>query len=246
MARILKALKQGLESCLDMRILLLLFVPFFLAVVIAAILFFSFGVLWVNSLSIGLEQTAWVQFMVEKWQIGQTVSSISYLVTLLLVILLILPLAYLLAVVLVSLALMPVILRILEKNQYPNLEKKYGGTLAGNIWNTLKTSLLYLFLLVVSLPLWLFPGFAIVVPVALGAYLNKKLFVYDVLEEYASKEERGQIETQHQNTLYGLGAILGFLNYLPLTFVVMPVYAGLVYSHFCLNALNELRENKST
>jgi CysZ protein len=246
MNRVPRALKQALESCLDVRILLLLFVPFFLAVVFAVILFLTAGTLWVASLSGWFQHTQFAEHLNQQWQLAGMVNSVSYIITLLLVVLITLPLAYVLSVMVVSVFLMPILLHILDQKGFSVLQKKRGGTVLGNLWNTLKASAVYMILLVGTLPFWLFPGFAIVLPVVLGAFLNKKVFVYDVLEGYASKEEMAEIEATHRKSLYALGVVLGLLNYLPLTFVVMPVFAGLAYSYFCLNALKELRDNRPT
>ncbi|MBK9322256.1 MAG: EI24 domain-containing protein [Bdellovibrionaceae bacterium] len=245
MTNILKALKQALKSCLDKRILFLLFVPFFIAMTIATLLFFSFGTMWVLALSNWIEQLAVFKYISETWQMADAVHTFSYIVTIILVFLILLPIGYLGAVLLVSIFLMPVLLKILEQKEFFLLEKKRGGSLTENILNTFKTSGIYFAGVLLTLPLWLLPGLAIIIPVILGSYLNKKIFFYDVLESYASKEEMAILEQTQRKSLYLLGIILGFLNYLPMTFVVMPVFAGLAYSYFCLNALRELRENKN-
>jgi len=243
MDKIFRAIKQSVEACTDLRILALLFVPFLLAAVIAVALFFTLGTLGIAMMSGGLEHSWLAQYLTEKWQILSTsaFSSASYVITVVLVILILLPLSYLLAVIVVSIFLMPIILKILDEKTFKNLQKKHGGTIRGNIWNTLKTGSVYFILLLGSLPLWFFPGFAVCVPVLLSAFLNKKIFVYDVLQDYASKEELKLVESRNRRSLYGLGILIGLMNYIPLAFVVMPVFAGLAYSHFCLNALEELR-----
>ncbi len=244
MTKVFRALKQALESCLDVRILFLLFVPFFVAMMIAVVLFFSVGTVWVTSLSGSVEQMALFKYVSETWQLSEAVHAFSYVVAIVLIFLLVLPVGYLGAILLVSIFLMPILLKIIEQKEFYSLEKKHGGSLSGNALNTIKAGTSYFLLLFLTLPLWILPGMAILIPMALGAYLNKKVFFYDVLESFASKEEMVFLEKSQKRSLYLLGLILGFLNYLPMTFVIMPVFAGLAYSYFCLNALKELRENK--
>ena len=246
MTNISRALKNALVSCIDSKILFLLFVPLLLALAIGILLFVSVGTIWIASLSDYMQHSAAAGYLNGTWISSDAIGMATSLTAAVLVVLLIFPVAYVLAVILVSILLMPMILRILERSHYPGLLKKRGGSAVGNVWNTLKSSLIYAVLLILTLPLWLIPGGAVLVPIFLGAYLNKRVFVYDVLEEYASAEERRIIESKHRQSLYGLGAILGSLNYVPLTFVVMPVFAGLSYAHFCLNALKELRDNGPT
>ncbi|WP_413287851.1 EI24 domain-containing protein [Bdellovibrio sp. HCB337] len=246
MDKIFRALKQSFQACGNPRILFLLFLPFMLAVFVGLVLFFTLGTWWITAASTGIEQSFVMQYISEKWNIlsSDSAASVSYFFVLIVTILLLIPFSYLVAVILVSLVLLPFILRILEKKDYPSLDKKRGGSFSGSLWNTLKVSVIYLVALSGTLFLWLVPGFAIVIPLLLSAYLNKNLFVYDVLEEFASVEERQRIEKENRGLLYGLGVILGLINYVPLAFVVAPTFASLAYSYFCLNALKDLRENR--
>lgn len=232
---------------MDARILLLLFTPFFLALILGIALFFTLGTWWVEVASSGIENSVVADYLSREWQLieASTLSSISHILLLVLTALVLLPVAYLLSVILTSLVLLPFILRILEKKNFSMLEKKHGGRFTVSVWNTLKVSGIYFLMLVITLPLWLVPGLAIVVPVLLTAYLNKNIFVYDVLEDFASAEERHQIAVKNRRLLYILGIILGLVNYLPLAFVVAPTFASLAYSYFCLNELKDLRSNRS-
>lgn len=246
MNKVYKALKQSFEACLNVKILFLVFVPFMLAMMIAVIMFFTVGAWWLTAAS-GLVEHSWVsEYLSQKWQIISegTLASVSYIVGLLIAMLVILPFSYLLAVLLVSLVLLPFILRIIEAKDFPGIEKLRGGSNFISVMGSLKVGFIYFALLILSLPLWLLPGFAIAIPVILSAYLNKNIFVYDVLQDYASAEERVRIEKENRGYLYVLGIILGFMNYLPLAFVVVPTFASLAYSYFCLNALKDLRENR--
>jgi hypothetical protein len=246
MNKVIRALRQAFQACGNGRILLLLFAPFVLTVIIGLVLFFTFGTWWIAAGSGGLEHSWLMQYLSQKLSmISESVAgSISYIMAFLIAILLIIPLSYLLSVLLVSLVLLPFVLKIIEQKDFLGIEKKKGGTLSYGLWNTLKVSLIYLLLLLVSLPLWFFPGGAVALPILLSSYLNKNVFVYDVLQDFASEEERKRIEKENWGLLYVLGIILGFFNYIPFAFIVAPTFAGLAYSYFCLNALKDLRENE--
>jgi len=246
MIKVTRALKQALAACIDVRILIFLFVPFLLCLLIAIILFFTLGAWWITSASASVEHSWVMQMISEKWQVLSegTVASVSYIIALLIAMLVILPVSYLFSILIVSIVLLPFILKILEQKDFVGLEKLRGGSNTVSVLNSLKVGAIYFFLLILTLPLWLLPGFAIALPVLLSAYLNKNIFVYDVLQEFATAEERKRIEKENWGYLYILGIILGFLNYLPLAFVVIPTFASLAYSYFCLNALKDLRENR--
>ena len=124
MTKVFRALKQALESCLDVRILFLLFVPFFVAMMIAVVLFFSVGTVWVTSLSGSVEQIGLFKYVSETWQLSEAVHAFSYVVAIVLIFLLVLPVGYLGAILLVSIFLMPILLKIIEQKEFYGLEKK--------------------------------------------------------------------------------------------------------------------------
>lgn len=246
MNKIFRAFRQAFRSCWDPSVLMLLFVPFLLGLLISGILFFTFGTLWVSHWSETLGHSMVMEYLTQKWALvkDSTAVSFSYFVLVIFVLLILLPLSYLLAVILVSLFLMPLVIKKVQRQKFPHLEKKFGGNLAENLWNTLKTSVIYVFLLVLTLPLWFIPGAMIGIPVMLGGYMSQKIFVYDVLQDFASAEERRRIEKDNKFWLFLLGILLALMNFLPLAFIVTPVFAGLTFSFFCLNELQELRQTE--
>jgi len=60
---------------------------------------------------------------------------------------------------------MPLMVEFVAKRDYPQLQRRKGGTVSGSIWNALASTLVYLLLWLVTLPLWLFGIPAIVLPV---------------------------------------------------------------------------------
>ncbi|MGZ3804511.1 MAG: EI24 domain-containing protein [Pseudobdellovibrionaceae bacterium] len=246
MNKVFLALRQALQACTHARVLFFLFLPFALTLVIGLLLFLTLGTWWVAEASGGIEHSRWMQYLLQEgWLLSvSALASISYFLVLLATLFLLIPISYLLSVLLVSLVLLPFLLNVIKQKDFPELEKKKGGDFLSGFWNTLKVSGIYLMALILSLPLWLFPGVAVVLPILLSSYLNKNIFVYDILQEFASEEERKIIEKENRKPLYILGIILGLINYLPLTFIVAPTFSGLAYSYFCLNALRDLRKDK--
>lgn len=234
MDKIFKALRLALGALLNTKMLGLLLIPPFVAVGGLFILFFVFWQGWTVDLG---------QYFGGLWifQWAQGFPDLGYWLAVIFLLLLFVPLSYLLAVLLTSLFVMPLVLLSLGKTTYADLEKKRGGTVAGSVWNTLKTTILFLVYFIFSLPLWLIPGGQLVIPIFLTAWLNKRIFLYDVLQDYASVEERHLIEKTRAPQLYGLGMILGLLAYFPLAFFVVPVVSALSYSYFGLEELREMR-----
>ena len=65
--------------------------------------------------------------------------------------------------------------------------------------------------------------------------------MYDVLQDFATSEERLLIEKSESQTLYGMGLLLGLLAYIPLAVFVLPVFSALAYSYYALNELRAIR-----
>lgn len=238
MSLVISSISKAIASLRKPKILLLLFVPPFIALTGLLVLFAVFWQAWLASMGTFLNETwllQWLQSFTEISVLGQWIAGIF-------LVLIFIPLAYMLSVLITATFVLPVVLHILGKDVYPALQKKNGGSTAGSVWNSVKVSLQFLFLFFVTLPLWLIPGLQIVVPLLLSAWLNKKVFIYDVLEQYASREERLQIESEESSALYGMGVLLGLFAYIPFVFVLIPVLSALSYSYYGLSALERLRK----
>lgn len=154
---------------------------------------------------------------------------------------LLLPAIYVTSLVFAAIFAMPLIVRFVAERDYPDLQMKHGGSFIGGVWNGLAAAFAYLVFWVITLPLWLIPFGAIVVPTLLSAWLNRRLFAYDALAEHASREEYDAIYAKAGPRLFGLGALLGFVHYVPILNFFTPIYIGLAYTHFCFARLQHAR-----
>lgn len=231
------ALKQAFKSLLRIRMLFLVLGPPLLAFGALLILFVGNWQTLLGALTAFFHGTfgGWLESFI-GWSEFSEWTAIVFLV------LIFIPLAYLLAVLLTSIFAMPLVLKWVGEQEYPELEKKRGGTVVGSILNAFVTAALFVVLFFITLPLWLLPGFQVLLPWTLAAWLNKRVFVYDVLQDYASVEERQLIEKSQAPQLYGMGFILGLLSYIPLAFFFVPVISALAYTYYALNALRDLRK----
>lgn len=238
MSMIFKSLRQAFESLLHLRMFLLVLIPPVVSILGLVVIFVIFWHDWVLGLSSFFSSLSLFQWL-------QSLTGVLALAEWLAVIFLILgfvPLAYLGAVLLTSLFVMPIVLRLVVAQDFKHLEKKHGGSAIGSLWNTIWATLLFVAAFFVTLPLWFLPGCQIVVPLFLTAWLNKKVFLYDVLQDFASIEERKRIEGEESGPLYGMGLILGFLAYVPFVFLAVPVLSALAYTYYGLNALADRRK----
>lgn len=237
MNNIFRALRQSFEALLKIRMFLLIMGPPVVTVLGLLILFLVFWSTWTEGLAHLISHLwgyQWIQSVT-----GFT--ELAFWMAVLFLILVFLPLAYVLSVLIVSIFVMPVVLKWVGDGEYKHLEKRRGGSVVGSVWNTLKATAIFAVGFVITLPLWFVPGCQILVPVLLTAWLNKKVFLYDVLQDYASKEERRRIENEESAGLYGMGLLLGLLSYIPLAFFFVPIISALSYTYYGLNALEDRR-----
>lgn len=240
MNMIFKSFRQAFEAILRLRMFLLVLAPPMITVMGLFLLFALFWQNWVLSIS-----SYFSSFTIFQWFIGLTgLPDFSQWMAVIFLILVFIPLAYLVAVLLTTLFVVPVILRWVVAEDFKHLEKKRGGSVLGSLWNAGVATVLFVVAFFVTLPLWLLPGFQILGPLFLTAWLNKRVFLYDVLQDYASLEERRRIEKEESGPLFGMGLILGFLSYIPLAFFVVPVLSALCYTYYGLNALVDRRSGK--
>ena len=238
MQPIITALTQALKSLLQPKILSMILWPMLLATLFWGGIAIYFWHDWVNHLTQLASQTD-IQAYIHKYDLNWIA---SYLIAFLIILLLI-PIAYITALLITSLFAMPIMVNHVARNRFPELALKRGGTITGSIINGLVAVFVYLILWLVTLPLWIFMPVAAIIPLLLTAYLNQRLFRYDALAEHASREEFEQILEKSGGKLYLLGGILALLQLVPILQFFTPVYIGLVFIHFGLAELEDLRKN---
>jgi hypothetical protein len=159
---------------------------------------------------------------------------------------------------------MPAVVRHVSRRQYPDLEKKQGGSLLGSLGVNLFAMLVFVVLWLVSLPLYALPPLALVAQALLWGWLTTKVMSYDALAEHASVDERHELVRRHRWPLLAIGTLSGLAGALPgiawlggalISVVLFPVLAivsiwlyivifmftGLWFQYYCLQALADLR-----
>lgn len=256
------AFGRALLSQLNGRMLLLSVIPFLLSVA-----------LWGALLWTGLQPLIdYLQALFQSYDLFQVSSGALAAVGLgmfktvvvpLIALLLLLPLMILTALLFIGVVAMPAIVRHVERRQFPALEKKAGGTLAGSLVANLTGVLIFIPLWLLSLPLYLFAPLALLAQVALWGWLSARVMGYDALADHASAEERATLMRQHRRQLLAIGMISGVAGALPgivwiggviaivlfpllaalsiWLYVVIFIFTGLWFEYYCLQALADLR-----
>lgn len=244
MTTLLSSLLRAVLDLFRPRILLLLFVPPLVALFFWGLVAFMFWTpllafgTWMSTHVLNVQQLpAWTL----EW-VPLTPSLVATSVAGIVVFLSVLPLAFLTTLILTALLVMPVVIRVLSK-EFPDLEKRGGGANAfvSNFKNLFKTSVIYILLWLLTLPLWFLPGMSIALPLVLNAYLNYRLFLFDALGEFATVDEIHTLLKAKRTDFFLMGLLTAMVFMFPLSFLIGPVYTALAFTRMAFMELGELR-----
>ena len=238
MNEIAKALMNALISLLHPRMLLLMLWPVAAALALwigLAFAFWSQAAAWIQ---MQFDQSAAIGWAISIWPLALVATHLAWI----LLALLFIPLVLITAVLIIGVFAMPVMVGHVAERAYPRLARERGGTLAGSLWNSVAGLVWLALLVLLSLPLWLFPPLWPVLPVLLLAYLNQRVFRYDALAEHATSWEMETIFRRHRGDLFLLGVAPALFGLVPLLGFFTPVYGGLAFVHYCLARLAQLRD----
>lgn len=237
MNHIIAALGAAFRSILHPRMLMLVLWPMLAAAGGWLFLGIVFWHAWMADL-IGLLQAV----VPASWLANSYVAGASHGLLGLILFMLLVMAVHFSALLITAVFAMPIMVGHVAKRDFPELAEKKGGTFAGSLKNTLIAVAIYLALLVISLPFWLIAPLALILPVALTAWLNQRLFRYDALAEHASREELQRLGGHASAPYFTLGVVAGLVQFVPVLNLFLPVYMGLAFTHFCLGALQRVRE----
>ncbi|MDB5763323.1 MAG: hypothetical protein JWQ21_2318 [Herminiimonas sp.] len=262
MRSVLIAFGRAVLSQLHFRMLMLTVMPFFLSVAI-----------WGFVLWLGLQPMIdWVQaYFVENDGFRIAGSLLGWLglgafktvLVPLIAMWVLLPLMILTALIFVGTLAMPAIVKHVGNRDYPELERRQGGSLWGSLWISGSSFVVFIVLWMITLPLHAIPPFTFVIQPALWGWLTYRVMTYDALAEHASDRERKEIMRIHRGPLLLIGAITGAMGaaptllwlggalsviFFPLLagvsiwlYVLVFVFTGLWFQHYCFEALAKYR-----
>jgi len=238
MSDVAKALLQAFASLLRPRMLLLMLGPVLLALLLWLGLGFAFGSQTAAWLQSQFGQSAAITWSVGIWPLSLVAANLAWI----LLALLFIPLVLITAVLIIGVFAMPVMVGPVAERNYPELERRQGGSFAGGLWNSVAALAWLVLLLLLSLPLWYFPPLWPVLPIVLFGYLNQRVFRYDALAEHATSWEMETLFRRCRGELLLLGAAVALFGLIPLLGFLAPVYGALAFIHYCLARLAQLRD----
>ena len=150
-------------------------------------------------------------------------------------------LAYLTASLLAAIVIMPLMLRHLSLGDYRDVAAMGKDSFVAAAVNSIGASLVFIVAWVATIPLWLIPGFSLLVPLLLMGWLNRRTFAYDALSMHATDSEWASLRAAQKTPMFMLGLTMALLAHIPLVGLLAPALAALSFVHFGLEALRRSR-----
>ena len=145
------------------------------------------------------------------------------------------------ALIAIAVLAMPVIVELVAARDFPELERRRGGTFMGSLVNALRATASFVVLWLLSLPLLLIPPVYVAVSIVLNANLNRRLLPYDALAIHADREELDDVQCIARKRLFMLGLCIAPLSLVPVVNLFASLYAGVAFTYLCLDELAALR-----
>ena len=249
--------------CLYPRVIGLSVLPLVLIVAMSWLLGYLYWDTAVTFVRAWLDASSWLA-LVWGWLEGVGLANLKTVVAPLLVIFSFTPLVVVASLLAVSFLMTPALTRLVAERRFNGLQRKQGGSLLKSVWWTFFSLLLALGALVLTLPMWLVPPLALLLPAFIWGWLTYRVMAFDVLAEFASTEERETLMSRHRMSFLAMGVITGLMGAAPslvwasgalfaAAFVILvPVaiwiytlvfaFSSLWFAHFALAALHALRD----
>ena len=149
--------------------------------------------------------------------------------------------AYLTASLLAAVVILPLMLKHLSANEYRDVAAMGKDSFVAAAMNSLVASVVFVLAWVATIPLWLIPGFSLLIPLLLMGWLNRRTFAYDALSMHASDSEWQAIRSGQKTPLFMLGLTMALLAHIPVVGLLVPALAALSFVHYGLEALRRSR-----
>lgn len=195
--------------------------------VIAGWLAWDVGIAWLEQLIPALPWQGW-EFLSRWAAVFLMLAALGVLI-------------YLTAITLVAVFALPRLLNIVAARDYPELGRHGENVFWGSLGNTLIAGVIFLVLGLLMLPLLLIPGMLLVLPLMLVAWMNQRTFRVDALAEHATPTELRRIGREQRKGFYIAGVATAVAANVPVLNLLAPAFTALVFVHYGLMALRQLR-----
>ena len=253
---------RAVAYCLHPKVIMLSLLPLLVAGVVTLGVGYLYWESALASVRATLEHWSLVNSMLE-WISSMLGQGFRTGIAALIVIALSIPVVVAFTLVLVGLWITPAIVTLVSRRRFGTLERRHGGSWWLGVLASFGYTIGALLMVMITLPFWLVPGLALVLPPLIWGWLTAKVMGFDALAEHASQAEREAILRAHRHPLLIMGIVCGFLCGVPsmiwtlgmgviiaAPFVMVPViwlytliftFSALWFTHYALAVLASLR-----
>jgi hypothetical protein len=253
---------RAVAYCLHPKVIGLSLLPLLVAGVLTLGMGFLFWEDAIASVRATLENWSLVNSMLE-WMSTMLGANFRTGIAPLIVIALAIPVVVALTLVLVALWITPATVTLVARRRFVTLERRHGGSWWRGLFWSLACTVAALLMVMITLPLWLIPGLALILPPVIWGWLTARVMGFDALAEHASVAEREAILRAHRWPMLVMGIVTGFLCGVPsmiwtisITFLIFaPIimvgviwlytmiftFSALWFTHYALSVLASLR-----
>ena len=242
-----QAFGRALVSQLHPRMLFALLLPFFIML---------FGAILLLVLALG-PITEWLTqqlnqstmlMAANEWMVSIGLFSLSGLNAWLApfaVVMVLLPVSGILGLVVAAVFVMPMVVTHISRTHFPALALQGQNATLVSIWNAGWVSAVFLLGWVFTLPFWLFPPLGLLVSLLWWTFAFSRIMRLDAIVEHATAQERTVLLARNGTGFWSIGMVCALLNLIPPAWIFLPVFSGLVYTHYGLEAIRQLRAAES-
>ncbi len=238
------AFSKGLATQLRPAMLFAIVLPFVIALVAAIILLvFAWGPLdhWLDNTTM---HWGWFQSVSGRLS-GWGFATMSDWLTGILSFVALLAVSGIAGLAAAAILVMPMALKVISENSYPDLQRKGQNATLTSLSNTIKVSTIFVIGWLFTLPLWLIPFAGIALSLFWGAYAFSHMTRLDAIVEHATPEEREFVLRYYSRDFWMIGLICAAIALVPFAGFIMPVFSILVCTHFALMALKAVRAQRA-
>ena len=248
--------------CLHPKVIALSLLPLLLLAVVGGVLGYFFWDGAVHAVWLWVSESAFFSTILDfftRFGMGGFRTAIAPLI----VIALATPVLIVFVMLVVALLMTPALLKLVSSRRFESLAKSGQASVWRSAAWSLGSTLVALFLLLLSIPLWFVPPLIMILPPLIWGWLTYRVMSFDALADHATVDERRAIFKEHRMALLGIGIVAGYLGAMPsliwaagamaavFAIVLMPIalwlytlifaFSSLWFIHYCLGALEHHR-----
>ena len=236
-----QAFLRALRSQLHPRMIFALFMPVIVTLVLGSILIWLAWTPLTDWLSESLTESAVPGMMDPVVGTAGFLAIKAWMIPIIAVIIL-LPFEGIVGLAVAAVWIMPLVLAHLSRNNYPDVQPRGRHAFVISVWNAVWVSVVFMTGWLITLPLWLIPPLGMILSVFWWTFAFSRMMRIDAIADHASSEERKSLLRDRNIGFWSIGLICALLNLLPPAWVFLPVFSGLVFAHFGLEALRQKRD----